>query len=180
MTSSPRRLAGRKPGVEPPDDDYQAAVRERYVPLARLAYSLCGDRQRAEDAVAEAFAKVYVQWSTRGVDDLDAYLRRAVVNQVHSRHRRLRLERNEEHRRRVDWRDGQRFDEQLGDRDRLLAALRLLPERQRAVVVLRIVEDHSEDETARLLGIRRGTVKSRLSRAMHTLRELLGEDGDDG
>ncbi|MDY7099606.1 MAG: sigma-70 family RNA polymerase sigma factor [Actinomycetota bacterium] len=175
-----RRGGGReRPGREPPNDDYQVAVREQYVPLARLAYALCGDRQRAEDAVAEAFARVYVRWSDGKVDDLGAYLRRAVVNQVHSRHRRLRLERDEQNRRRVDWRDGQRFDEQLGDRDVLLAALRTLPEIQQAVVVLRIVKDHSEDETARMLGIRRGTVKSRLSRAMDTLRELLGEEGDD-
>jgi RNA polymerase sigma-70 factor (ECF subfamily) len=131
------------------------------------------------DAVAVAFAKVYVQWTNGRVDDLGPYLRRAVVNQVHSRHRRLRLERDEERRRRVDWRDGQRFDEQLGDRERLLAALRTLPESQQAVVVLRIVKDHSEDETARLLGIRRGTVKSRLSRAMDALRDLLGEEGGD-
>ncbi|MDY7099608.1 MAG: sigma-70 family RNA polymerase sigma factor [Actinomycetota bacterium] len=156
------------------DDEYSAVVRDRYVGLARLAYALCGDRAHAEDAVAEACSRVYVHWARGKVDDLPAYLRQAVVNEVRKRHRRRALERREEERRRVDPRAHDRVDAQLGNRTVLWDALRHLSLDQRAVVVLRVVEDQSEAETAELLGIRPGTVKSRLSRALATLRDHLG------
>ncbi|MDY7099598.1 MAG: SigE family RNA polymerase sigma factor [Actinomycetota bacterium] len=159
------------------DAEFSAVVRDRQDALARLAYALCGDPQHAEDAVAEAFAKVYVQWRRGRVDDLAPYLRRAVINQVHARHRRRALERREERRHTVDGRTHDRFDARVDDHEVLWDALATLPLSQRSVVVLRIVEDLSEAETARALGVRKGTVKSRLSRAMATLRDELGPEG---
>jgi DNA-directed RNA polymerase specialized sigma24 family protein len=64
----------------------------------------------------------------------------------------------------------------LGERDRTVAALRLLPPRQRAVVVLRYYEDLSEAEIARVLGCSPGTVKSQASKALRTLRTHLSPD----
>jgi RNA polymerase sigma factor (sigma-70 family) len=61
----------------------------------------------------------------------------------------------------------------LADRDRLVQALRSLPYGQRAVVVLRYWQQLSEPETAQVLGISVGTVKSQASRALRRLRELL-------
>ncbi len=55
--------------------------------LAGLAYVLCGDRAVAEDLVAEAFARVWPKWRAGHVDDLPAYLRRALVNLVQGRYR---------------------------------------------------------------------------------------------
>ena len=55
-----------------------------------------------------------------------------------------------------------------------------LPVDQRAVIVLRHVEDRSEEETAEILGIRPGTVKSRLARGLAALRAELGERDEDG
>jgi RNA polymerase sigma factor (sigma-70 family) len=60
------------------------------------------------------------------------------------------------------------------ERDRTLRAVRALPARRRAVVVLRFYEDLSESEIARVLGISVGTVKSQLSRALGQLRDELG------
>ena len=57
--------------------------------------------------------------------------------------------------------------------ERLAAALRVLPERQRAVVVLRHYQDMSLEEIASTLGLALGTVKSSLHRAVHRLRERL-------
>ncbi len=63
-----------------------------------------------------------------------------------------------------------------GERDRLIAALRQVPPRQRAVLVLRYWDDLSVDQTARALGISPGTVKSQASRGLDTLRAVLGEN----
>ena len=57
----------------------------------------------------------------------------------------------------------------------VLAALRGLPPRQRAAVVLRYWNDHSIDETARELGVSPGTVKSQCAKALTTLRRALGD-----
>jgi RNA polymerase sigma-70 factor (ECF subfamily) len=59
-------------------------------------------------------------------------------------------------------------------RRRLLAAVDRLPEKLRAVVTCRYLLELSEEETAAVLGIRRGTVKSRLSRALVKLETWLG------
>lgn len=53
-------------------------------------------------------------------------------------------------------------------------ALRLLPTEQRVVVVLRYFDDYSEAQTAAVLGIPQGTVKSRCARGLDQLRRLLG------
>ncbi|MEO6714179.1 MAG: sigma-70 family RNA polymerase sigma factor [Mycobacteriales bacterium] len=63
------------------------------------------------------------------------------------------------------------------DRDELWQHVRKLPARQRAVLVLRFYEDLSEAETARLLGVSVGTVKSQTSRSMQSLRDALGHSG---
>ena len=58
-------------------------------------------------------------------------------------------------------------------RDTLQTALRQLPEDQRAVVVLRLVEGYSVSETAKMLDVPMGTVASRLSRAQQALQQIL-------
>ena len=63
-----------------------------------------------------------------------------------------------------------------GARDELLAALAALGERDRAVIACRYLLDLSEAETAAALGCRRGTVKSRLSRALARLRDELAAE----
>ena len=64
----------------------------------------------------------------------------------------------------------------LGERDRTFAALRRLPPRQRAVIVLRYYEDLSEADIAAVLGCSTGTVKSQASRALKLLRTHLTAD----
>jgi RNA polymerase sigma factor (sigma-70 family) len=61
----------------------------------------------------------------------------------------------------------------VDEHDELWAALDRLPPQQRVVLVLRVVEDLSEDETAAMLGVPRGTVKSRLSRGLDALRAIV-------
>ncbi|WP_370327237.1 RNA polymerase sigma factor [Euzebya sp.] len=139
----------------------------------RLAYLLCGDRERAEDAVADVWVKVNKRVRDGQIDDVGAYIRRAVVNEVNSGFRRLALVRRERQRRRGDDRGGLAHEDRIADHDQMLAALARLPERTRAAVVLRYYEDLSVAETAAALGISEGTVKSSVHRGLAALRTMV-------
>lgn len=156
-------------------DAFARAVARHHEALARFAYVLCGNATQAEDIVAETYARVWRRWRRGHVDNLFAYLRRTVANQAYGQHRRRRLERREERRPPPPPADGQ-FEAQVDDRDTLWTALARLPPPLRVVVVLRIVEDLSEAETAAMLELPPGTVKSRLSRALSILRTEVGDD----
>lgn len=164
-----------------PLDADVAEVLEEYVRvrgrrLTRMAYLLTGDRELAEDLVQNALASVMVSWRrVRDVNDLDAYLYRALVNARNrwwSRrwHGEIPTETLPDGPARAD--DGGRL-EAYHD---VLAHLRELPRRQRATIVLRYFEDLTEEQTARVLGCSVGTVKSQTSRALATLRAAMQAD----
>ena len=69
-------------------DAFDVLYAEHAQRALRLAGLLCGHRERAEDAVAEAFVKVLPKWQAGDVEDFWAYLRSAIVNEVRSGHRR--------------------------------------------------------------------------------------------
>ncbi len=142
--------------------------------LARFAYVVCGDRALAEDVVAEALTKAWPRWRRGQIDDLLPYVRRSVVNEIYSRSRRRRLERREAELHRAPGPDGT-FEDAVGHQQALWPLVARLPLQQRVVLVLRIVEDMSEAETADLLDVPPGTVKSRLSRALTALRTMVEE-----
>src|SRR5579864_250298 len=85
-----------------PDGSFGALYAQHRTPALRLAYLLCGDADRAEEAVAEAFSRVYPRWRTGKVAEPGAYVRRAVVNELRTRGRRRLLELREERRQTVD------------------------------------------------------------------------------
>jgi RNA polymerase sigma-70 factor (sigma-E family) len=157
-------------------EEFGELVAVHHQRLARLAYLLCGDRQQAEDAVAEAYAKVWPRYRRGSVDDVGAYLRQAVVNQIRGGFRRRIVERREEQRQIIDLRHVDPEEGVVDARESLTPAIAALPAPQRAVIVLRYYEDLSEEDTARLLGISVGTVKSRSSRGLQRLRVLVGDD----
>ena len=146
----------------------------------RLAYLLTGDHHQAEDIVADALTKVWKQWEKGRVDNVRAYLRRAVVNESNSKLRRRYLERRQVSTRSGDDRGVRLVDEHAADRDQVWQALQRLPERQRAAIVLRYYEDLSEADAAEVLEVSVGTVKSQTSRGLDRLRELLGADSPFG
>ncbi len=152
-------------------------VRLHHLRLVRLAYVVCNDASEAEDLVAEAYARCWPKIARGGIDDPLAYLRRAVVNGARSWGRHRFVIRREELRRRVAP-DSEREARRVEDRDVLAAALASLPVAQRAVVALRFLEDLSEVETAAVLGVPVGTVKSRAARALETLRGAVEERSD--
>ncbi|MGD9794723.1 MAG: RNA polymerase sigma factor [Acidimicrobiia bacterium] len=153
-----------------------AAHHER---LVRLAGLLCGDRAVAEDAVAEVFARLLRRpASVAGVDDLTAYLRKAVINELGGMSRRSRARLRREARSRADV-GPHGTGELSGDRDRVRTALNRLPEYQRRVIVLRYYEDLTLVGIADVLGIPLGSVKSALSRGLSALEPLLREARDE-
>ena len=147
------------------DSDFDVFVQTRTGPLLRTAYLLVGDEQRAEDLLQTALTKAWFAW--RRIEwDPEAYVRRVMVTTSASWWRR----RWNGERPMADLPDAPRTaDPDAHDHD-LWEALRHLPPRQRAIVVLRYLEDRSERETAQLLGVSVGTVKSQSARALAKLR----------
>jgi RNA polymerase sigma-70 factor (sigma-E family) len=147
-------------------------VAARMASLRTLAYMTCGDWHTAEDAVANALAKLYPRWHK--LDRPDLYAQTMVFRAAIDETRRpwWRRERSASDAlpdmAQVDSADT--TNEQL----RVRAALLAVPPRQRAVLVLRYYQGLSIDETAEVLGCRAGTVKSQASRGLDRLREVLG------
>lgn len=162
----------------PPVLDFEDVFRLHADRLVRLAGLLCGDAAQAEEAVAEVFARLYRRWRPGAIGDLDAYLRRAVVNEVAGEFRRRARVRA---RRVVGGPPSSQESgaDEVGERDRVWRALLRLPARQRAVLVLRYFDDESEARVAEVLGLPLGTVKSTAARGGKALRRILEEEGDD-
>jgi RNA polymerase sigma-70 factor, ECF subfamily len=156
----------------PGEDEFIETWRNERVALVRFAYLLTGDREAAEDAVGDAVEKVLPKVRAGRVDDPRSYLRRAVVNQTLRRGRRRAVE--QRHPPEPVGPAGD-YADLTSDRDLLWTTLRALPVEQRAVVVLRFYLDLGEAETAALLDVRPGTVKSRTARALERLRSALEE-----
>ena len=147
--------------ARPEFDDFVAARSGR---LLRTAFLLTRDHALAEDLLQTALTKAWFAWR-RIEGDPEPYVRKVLVNTYSSWWRRRW---NGEHPT-EELPETAHHDEPLAGHD-LWTALGRLPRRQRAVVVLRYVEDLSEAETARLLDCSVGTVKSQASRALAKLR----------
>ncbi|MGW4502553.1 SigE family RNA polymerase sigma factor [Micromonospora sp. NPDC004336] len=162
-------------GRDPLEEEFRDFVAARSGALLRTAYLLSGDWATAEDLLQTALTKTYLAWKRLGgIEAIEPYARRVMVNTSTSWwRRRWHGERPTEtlpERAAVD-----EIEQQL-DRDLLWRHLSALPTRQRAVLVLRYYEDMSEAQTAALLGISPGTVKSQTSRALGTLRRRMGAE----
>ena len=155
------------------DDDFTAFVLARSARLVHFARMLCGDAGLAEDLVQTALEKAYLRWDRIEMADPFAYVRQAVVNQHLSwLRRRLWRERPSGDAAELDLLHEAEVDPSGGIQRRVAmgAALATLSRRERAVVVLRYVEDLTERETAAVLGVAVGTVKSANARALDKLR----------
>ncbi len=152
--------------------------------LYRIALSYLRNPEDATDAVQETFVKVYQaagRWD--GTSDVGPWLTRIAVNSAIDRYRRTKRRRATEEP--LEATDGRPRAMPAGDPsperrvmsreigERITAALRGLPESHRAVFVLRHVEERSLEEIAEILGLRLGTVKSALHRAVRRLRDRL-------
>ncbi|MDW5327508.1 SigE family RNA polymerase sigma factor [Plantactinospora sp. KLBMP9567] len=153
------------------DTSFVAFVESAWQRHLRLALLLTGDRWQAEELLQDSLVRMYERWRRLSRhDDLHAYLRRVLTNSHTSVWRRRRRENLV-----ADVPDRPAPAGPDSDADELRRALRALPPRQRAVVVLRHYEDLSERQVAEALNCSVGTVKSQYSRAMAKLRDLVRE-----
>ena len=147
---------------------YQASA----LGLIRLAYIMLGDLQSAEDVVQEAFYGLYRRWD-RLKDHSGAlyYVRASVLNGCRSALRRRAVRRRVlAHQPAADSAEAV----VLGGEE-VIRALGRLPHRQREVLVLRFYSELSDEEIARVMGIRQSTVRSAAYRALETLGRALAE-----
>ena len=157
--------------------EFESFVQTRSRMLLRTAVLLVGDFGHAEDLLQTALLRTARHWpSARAAPE--AYVRQALVNLSRDRWRRL-LTRPREmylppHASVTGTVAG--LAEQVGQRQLLVHALARLPAGQRQVIVLRYFEDLRVAETAALMGISPGTVKSYTARALATLRGVLADD----
>jgi len=137
---------------------------------------LCGDAVEAEELVQSALVRVTLRWPfIRDKDDPGAYVKRAIVHANINSWRRLRSRETVT----------DRLPEQVAtdrsssyeDQDQVRRALAALPPRQRAVIVLRYLDEMTEQEAAAVLGCSVGTVKSQTHKALTKLRENFAPNG---
>ena len=161
--------------------DASEAVTEIYAShygqLVRLALLLVHDMQTAEEVVQDAFEAMHLAWRRlRDSEKALSYLRQSVVNRARSvlRHRKV-----------VDLHAPKPAPDEpsaehaalaLLERSAVIAALHLLPERQREAIVLRYYLDLCEADIAQAMGISRGAVKSHTARAMAALKSSLKQE----
>lgn len=149
-------------------ESFEEYVAARRGALLRTAYLLTGQHADAEDLVQLALVKAVPHWR-RICDDPEPYVRKILAREATNRWRRRR------------WREvsSDVLPETMSegtdptDREVLRQALMRLSPRQRAVVVLRYFDDLTEQQTAEVLGVGLGTVKSHGRDAMARLRELI-------
>jgi RNA polymerase sigma-70 factor (sigma-E family) len=168
--------------IEEPTDEARAsigdareAVLRHHRRLVRLGVLLTGDAFLAEELAQETYLRGLAKAARLPEDEQYRYMRAIASNLWKNRLRRLALERR--------W-SAARVEQPeasvvLEDRDALWRAIKALPVRQRACVVLRYYEELNERETAEVLGCSVGTVKSQTSRAIARLRKEL-DDEDRG
>lgn len=153
------------------DDGFTAFAVGAWPRLVRTAQLLTGDFHEAEDLVQTTLAKVYARWRRIPREEIDLYVRRALINNNLSRIRRKRvvhlltpvLPESLRH-------TSAGHAETVEQRTALLAALADLTVRQRAVMVLRYWEDLTEQEIAGVLHCSIGTVKTHARRGLAALR----------
>lgn len=146
--------------------------------LRRIAFLLCEDRHRADDLAQSALTRTYVHWHrARAAENRDAYVGAILMNVFLGEQRTAWWRRTTVHaspelampEAQLSAGEGISAEELLD----LRSALRMLPPRQRAVIVLRYYCDYSIEQTAQVLGCTAGTVKSQTSKALLRLRGIL-------
>jgi RNA polymerase sigma-70 factor (sigma-E family) len=156
----------------PEDEEFATFVAAASRRLLHTAYLIVGDRDGAEDLLQAALERAYRHWkAVRRRDSPEAYVRRILVNlatDTWRSRRRLRSVALDD-----SMLPASSDTDLVSAREALLACIRQLPVGQRAVLVLRYLDDLTEAQTARVLGCSIGTVKSQHARAIARLRQLL-------
>jgi RNA polymerase sigma-70 factor (ECF subfamily) len=165
-----------EPGYRPGDrEDFERLYRSSYARLLGTLVGVLGDRAAAEDCLQEAFEKAFRAWPGWRPDaPAEAWLHRIAVNAAVSYQRRQRLREAGEVVRRLGRPAPPPDPADAATASDLTAALRRLPAKQSAAIVLRHYHGYSNREIAAALGIPEQTVASRLAAARKQLQAVLG------
>ncbi len=156
--------------------DFERLYRCAYPRVMRTLAGVLGDPAAAEDCAQEAFVRALRAWSGwRPVAPAEAWLHRIAINVAVSYQRRQRLRDVGELVRRLGRPAPPADPAEVARAGELAAALRQLPAKQAAAIVLRHYHGYSNREIAYALGVPERTVASRLAAAKVRLRALLGE-----
>jgi RNA polymerase sigma-70 factor (ECF subfamily) len=157
-------------------EDFERLYRSSYSRLLGTLVGVLGDRAAAEDCAQEAFVKAYQAWPQWRPDaPAEAWLHRIALNVAVSLQRRQKLREAGELVRRLGRPVPPPDPAQEAERNELRVALRQLPAKQSAAIVLRHYHGYSNREIAYSLGVPERTVASRLAAAKTRVRALLGE-----
>ncbi|GAA1644049.1 SigE family RNA polymerase sigma factor [Catellatospora bangladeshensis] len=157
------------------EGEYRQFAGARMEQLRRTAFLLCRDWHQADDLVAITLGKLYRNWGrARRADNVEAYVRGILMNAFLDETRRPW--RREEPAEQLPEAAGPQDIDTVDTRADLLALLDKLGPGRRAVVVLRFYCDLSVQDTAAILNISEGAVKSQAARGLHTLRLLADPD----
>lgn len=150
------------------DREFAEYFSARFDKARRIAYAMCGDWVEAEEIAQNGFVRLYSHWPRVANTNPDAYLRTVLTRLFLDTRRRGR---KREHLVAELPELSMAADHSSEDRQTLVAALQHVPPRQRAILVLRIVQDLSVEQVAEALRCSQGTVKSQTSRGLKALRE---------
>ena len=153
-------------------EGFVAFVEARQRALLRSAFLVCGDHHLAQDLLQDALTKLALRWERVRDGQPEAYVRRILFRDMVSWHRRHSRERLGTVAR--DWPTTDALD-RAEDRMVLERALAALTRKQRAVLVLRYFDDRTAEQTADILGVTVGTVKSQTHAALGRLRDTAPE-----
>jgi RNA polymerase sigma-70 factor, ECF subfamily len=152
---------------------FEAMYRAELSALVALGSTLTGNRELGADLAHEALARAYRDWRTVGaLERPGAWARRVLINLAIDAHRQRARERIAVARATPD----PIAATVAGVSNEFWAAVRNLPERQRAAVALRYIEDLSVIEIAKILDVTTGTVKTSLFMARRSLAITLGAE----
>ena len=175
-----QRASKRRDAAAARSDLVDVMFRRHYATLLRLAVVMVGDRGAAEDAVQDAFVALHRNVSKlRDPEAAEAYVRSAVLNRCRSWVRRKAVQRAKKPLLLVQAAPSTSTEETIVARDEvgsLVTAMRALPRRQREALACRFVLELSVAETAELLDISEGSVKTHTHRGLQALHQGIEVD----
>jgi RNA polymerase sigma-70 factor (ECF subfamily) len=162
-------------------EDFDRLYRSAYPRVYRTLVAILGDPAEAEDCAQDAFVKAFQAWNRWRPDaPAEAWVHRIAVNRAISYRRRARLHTVGELLRRLGKPAGSADPALVATQPDLLAALRSIPPKLAAAIVLRYYHGYNNREIAAALGVSERTIGTRLNQAAARLRAVLGESAAPG
>ena len=166
--------------------DFEALVKEHQKTMFRLCLNIIGTEEDASEATQMTFVRAYRGFSNfRGDAGIKTWLNRIAINcsrTILKQRSKRRMRNYDQDISEIKIGVGPNLDQQMEEKEQrvlLLNALGRLPEKQRLVLTLRILEEMSFKEIAEVLKIREGSAKTNFHYAVETLKNILGDQNEN-